>query len=754
MRARFDRHVVLRLRFGAAALSAALMVGAVGSGTSIWSVAARADTPTTDAAATPTPLFNSTDSASESRSLSGSYLAGRLAKGQFDNASAASFYRRALARDPGNSVLLEQAFLMEASEGNWTDAIEHGRQIIAAEPQNRMAQLMVGLTEFKSGAYKKAGEHFKAASSGPIGELTSALAMSWARLAEGDQTGALASLDQPKQPEWAQFYLRYHKALISDLAGRRAEARSSYDRVFKQDSRTLRTALAFARHAAQAGDVKLARAVLKDHLDRSQGDSHPLARDLMDRIDAKERIALLVATPTQGLAEVFYGLGEALTGEGGVNVGVLYLQMALYLEPDHAFALAALANAHETTKNYDAALAVYDRIDKSSPLQSAIEIRKAFNLNSLEKVDAARDTLLKLLASTPKAADSAPATATPTAAPSDPTPQTAAAPPADIGPLPTDARPLRLGMADDRVKRLQDALTAQGYDVGGADGIFGDGTRKAVIAFQKSRTMDADGLVGPATYRAVLGAPAVATEPAAAKPAAGSTPKPAVVKDVQTELEVLDALGNIMRAHKKYGEAVGYYDRAIVLIGKPDKRHWGYFYARGTCNERLKNWPAAEADLQRALTLMPDQPLVLNYLGYSWIDQGRNLKQGMALIEKAVALKPDDGYIVDSLGWAHFKQGNYKEAVRYLERAVELKPDDPVLNDHLGDALWRVGREREARFQWDQSLSLKPEPEDIERIKKKINSGLEPPAQAAPEKKTNKEAAVPRQVTRAQPTVD
>jgi Flp pilus assembly protein TadD len=96
----------------------------------------------------------------------------------------------------------------------------------------------------------------------------------------------------------------------------------------------------------------------------------------------------------------------------------------------------------------------------------------------------------------------------------------------------------------------------------------------------------------------------------------------------------------------------------------------------------------------------------------------------MAHIEKAVALKPDDGYIVDSLGWAHFMQGNFVEAVRYLERAVELKPDDPVLNDHLGDALWRVGREREARYQWDQALSLKPEPDDEAKIKKKLETGL------------------------------
>jgi tetratricopeptide (TPR) repeat protein len=102
----------------------------------------------------------------------------------------------------------------------------------------------------------------------------------------------------------------------------------------------------------------------------------------------------------------------------------------------------------------------------------------------------------------------------------------------------------------------------------------------------------------------------------------------------------------------------------------------------------------------------------------------------MALIEKAVALKPDDGYIVDSLGWAHFKLGNFKEAVRFLERAVELKPEDPVLNDHLGDALWQVGREREARFQWDQALTLEPEPDEVEKIKKKLIEGLPPSVQA------------------------
>src|SRR5581483_2917746 len=203
-----------------------------------------------------------------------------------------------------------------------------------------------------------------------------------------------------------------------------------------------------------------------------------------------------------------------------------------------------------------------------------------------------------------------------------------------------------------------------------------------------------------------------------------------LARQYPTDLQPLDALGGIMRGRKRYAEAVDYYTRAIALIDKPEQKHWSYYYYRGTCYERLKKWQLAEADLQQALKLSSDQALVLNYLGYSWVDQNRNLKQGLALIEKAVRQKPDDGYIVDSLGWAHYRMGNYREAVKHLERAVELRPEDPVLNDHLGDAYWRVRREREARFQWEQALTLKPEPEDAEKIKKKLAKGLPAPAQA------------------------
>ena len=152
------------------------------------------------------------------------------------------------------------------------------------------------------------------------------------------------------------------------------------------------------------------------------------------------------------------------------------------------------------------------------------------------------------------------------------------------------------------------------------------------------------------------------------------------------------ALGNVLRGHKKFAECADVYSKAIAIIGKPTKANWVIFYFRGICYERSKQWPKAEADLKKALELFPDQPQVLNYLGYSWIDQGINLDQGMAMIKKAVQQRPDDGYIVDSLGWAYFRLGNYEDAVTQLERAIALKPEDPTINDHLGDAYWRVGR--------------------------------------------------------------
>jgi tetratricopeptide (TPR) repeat protein len=189
--------------------------------------------------------------------------------------------------------------------------------------------------------------------------------------------------------------------------------------------------------------------------------------------------------------------------------------------------------------------------------------------------------------------------------------------------------------------------------------------------------------------------------------------------------EAWSALGSLQRSAKNFEEAAKSYDKAVALIGPtPDRSYWTLFYFRGICFERSKQWPKAEADFKKALELFPEQPLVLNYLGYSWVDKGENLDEAFKMLRRAVELRPTDGYIVDSLGWADYKLGHYTDAVQELEKAIELKPADPVVNDHLGDAYWRVDRKIEAHFQWNHARDMDPEPQDKPNILKKIESGL------------------------------
>ena len=190
------------------------------------------------------------------------------------------------------------------------------------------------------------------------------------------------------------------------------------------------------------------------------------------------------------------------------------------------------------------------------------------------------------------------------------------------------------------------------------------------------------------------------------------------------DTEAMIALGNILRERKVYDGCADNYGKAIAQLTNPAEGNWTLFYFRGICFERAKQWPKAEADFKRALQLKPDQPNVLNYLGYSWVDQGIHLDEGMDMIKRSVEQRPDDGYIVDSLGWAYYRIGNYEEAVKNLERAVGLKPVDPTINDHLGDVYWKVDRGLEAKFQWSHARDLMPEPDELASIEQKLKSGL------------------------------
>ncbi len=197
-----------------------------------------------------------------------------------------------------------------------------------------------------------------------------------------------------------------------------------------------------------------------------------------------------------------------------------------------------------------------------------------------------------------------------------------------------------------------------------------------------------------------------------------------MVKEEPTRSDAAIALGDLLRHEKRFEEAAAAYSVAIERTPKPGAGDWSMFYFRGTAYERAKQWDKAEPDFVKSLELSPDQPYVLNYLAYTWVERRENLDKALKMLEAAVEQRPEEGFIVDSLGWAYFQLGQFDKAVNYLERAVELQPEDPVLNDHLGDAYWRVGRQNEARFQWSRALSFKPEDDQVPIIQKKIEDGL------------------------------
>ena len=152
---------------------------------------------------------------------------------------------------------------------------------------------------------------------------------------------------------------------------------------------------------------------------------------------------------------------------------------------------------------------------------------------------------------------------------------------------------------------------------------------------------------------------------------------------------------------------------------------WPLYFARAVAEQGTQNWSAAEVDLKTALALSPNEPTLLNYLGYTWVDQNRNIPEALAMLEKARALKPTDGYIADSVGWAYYKLGRFADAAKALQTAVELVPGDPTINDHLGDAYWRVGRKLDAQFQWNHALAFGPADADKAVIEKKLKDGLD-----------------------------
>lgn len=637
------------------------------------------------------------DMAAARTSFSGNYLAGRVAGAQRDVNAAATFFRAALRTDPRNPELLERAFLLSVAEGDMDQALRLADRVIAADPSNRVAHLALAARAFKTGGYASARSHLEKSARGPLADLTLNLLSAWSWLGSNQPGKAIAAIDKLQGADFFGTFREYHAALIADLAGRPEEAAKRYDAALSGDGAALRVAQSAAAFRARTGDKAGALKALADF--EKAAPRHPLTRQLRDAVDAGRAPERPVADVRDGVAEVLYGIGGALARQGGEDLATVYLQLALFVEPEHPMALVTLADLYDQLNQYEDAIAAYERVPDGSPLKRNAEIQAAIDLDRLERTEEAKAHLAKLIEQNP-----------------------------------TD----------------QEAIVALGNIERGREQFA-----EAAETYSKAIAMlDAK----PADERLATQAETAPPSPTAPQ-AATSTPQPYVVKPGDTFWTLArDRLGNSGRwpelvALNSTAEAIKANGRrlprsnalapgqSILLPGQapaanaapaapqpaaagPTRADWSLFYVRGIAYERSKQWAKSEADLKKALELYPDQPLVLNYLGYSWIDQGINLDEGMKLIQRAVGLRPDDGYIVDSLGWAHYRLGQYEDAVRELERAVELRPQDPVMNDHLGDAYWKVGRKLEAGFQWSHARDLKPEPEDLKKIEAKLKDGL------------------------------
>ena len=521
---------------------------------------------------------------------SGNYLAGRLAGRDRDNATAAEYYNRALRADPDNPVILERTFLLKLSSGDIATAERLAEQVVGEDNRNRMARVVLGLKEMKAGDYAKAREHWQAGAHGSIGLLTGSLLAAWSHAGDGNTAEALKALEKLEGTDAFGIYRILHSALTADLGGDHETAKKFFEEAYSSAGSLLRVVQLYGNFLERTGEPEKAREIYDTYFKASNND--PIIEALLAEVGGDAVPEPMIPNAGHGAAEALFGLARALAEESGVDLAIIFSQMALYLKPDFPIALSLLGDIYESVKLYAQAVDVYQQIPEDSPLHTTTVIRTALSLNDLDRLDEAKETL--------------------------------------------------------------NGLIEQAPDI-----------------YEPHFTM-----------------------------------------------------ANILRGRSKFAEAAEYYTKAIDLLTEVEERHWALLYFRGICYERIKEWPKAEVDFRKSLELRPNQPLVLNYLGYSWIEQRHNLTEAMRMIRKAVELRPNDGYIVDSLGWAHFQLKEYDEAVKQLERAVELRPEDPVINEHLGDAYWHVGREHEARFQWNHARDFDPEPEVLERVLLKIKNGI------------------------------
>jgi tetratricopeptide (TPR) repeat protein len=525
-------------------------------------------------------------------SLSGNYLAALVAGLSNDPSSASRFYSESIKFDPRSADLAERAFVTLLAEGKMTEALPLADTVAKRNSGSGIARLAQAVRAIKDKNYQNARSIVRRGDRAQSSDITADLIIAWSWLGSGNVKRAFETVDRIPDEPGGRIFKLLHRGLIAKVGGKADEARKALKAAYEGDPQSLRTADLYAQFLMTQRESDEALLIYRRM--KLLYPRHPILRVAIAQLEAGKQTDDEIRDESDGIAEVLYGLGSAVTRDGDELASLIYLRLAHYLSPNHNLAAIAIADTYERLKQPQSANGAYALVEASSPLRLTADVQRALNLE-------------------------------------------------------------QLGEKDEAVSLLKAATTK--------------------------------------------------------------------AKD---EIEPLIALGNIYRARKAFVEAAETYSAAISGLGQPTPGHWSLFYSRGIALERLKRWPEAEADFRKALELSPDQPLVLNYLGYSWVEQNANLDEAFKMLRRAVDQQPTDGYIVDSLGWAYFRLGQYDKALQLMEKAVDLKAADPTINDHLGDVYWRLGREREARFQWNHARDLNPEPEDLAKILEKIEKGLPP----------------------------
>src|ERR1700726_5011789 len=323
----------------------------------------------------------------KSLTMSGSYLAARHASVERDAASAAAFYRSALRTDPKNNELLDRAFISSLADGDIDEAVKLADRILVIDKSNRVARLVVGVRDLKLKKYASAQANINQSIRGPITDLVAALLSGWAAYGAGDTKAAIANIDKLTGPEWYPIFKDLHSGMILELAGKEKDAGTRFERAYKLDDSMLRVAEAYARWLSRNKDDAAASGIY-EAFDKKLA-RHPLVQEGLRETKAGKKIPPLVDSPQAGAAEALYGIGASLTRRGGEDLALVYLQLALYLVPNHPLALLSLADLYESVKKPQMAIKVYERMPASSPLKRNAQIQLAIDLDSADRTDEA-----------------------------------------------------------------------------------------------------------------------------------------------------------------------------------------------------------------------------------------------------------------------------------------------------------------------------------------------------------------------------